>query len=269
MGRKRRSDTHLHRRVYLRHGTYYFVDAAGQWHALGRDLPEALAKYGQKIGGAWSGRTLGDVIDRYRTQVLPLKRSSKTRENEAAALTRLKRVVGHMMPDSVQPPMLYRYIDERRKKDGSSAPEAARHEIALLGHVYAKAIRWGAAVRNPVRGLEKFARKGKRPPVPVSEVEKVKALASERMRLAIDLAVCLGPRRGDLLKLTQANLTDDGIMFRQGKTQREQLIEWSADLKGIVARGNAMAPQIPNEFLLRRETASRTRPPGSMRTGSG
>jgi hypothetical protein len=34
-------------------------------------MAEMFAKYGAIIGMQWSGRTLGDVIDRYRAEVLP------------------------------------------------------------------------------------------------------------------------------------------------------------------------------------------------------
>lgn len=256
MGRRRTRDKHLPQRVYLDHGTHWYRPKIGKPVNLGRDLGEALAKYATLIHSSWSGRTLGDVIDRYRIEVLPLKRSEKTRENEATALTRLKDWAGHMHPDVLTQQMLYQYADRRRKVDRKTkqlvpAPEAARHELALLGHVYAKAIRWGVATINPVRGLEKAERKGRRAPVPMSEVEKVRTLANERMRVAIDLAVCMGPRRGDLLSLTRDNLTPDGIQFWNSKGQKEQLIEWSDELRAIVARAKALKPQVPGRYLLR------------------
>ena len=251
MGRRRRTEKHLPRRVYLEHGAYYFRPKDGKRVPLGKDLAVALAKYGQIIGPAWSGRTLGDVIDRYRIQVLPLKRSAATRLNEGVALDRLKRFAGHMIPDNLTAPMLYRYMDERRRPDGKPAPEAARHEIGLLGHVYRKAIRWGVASANPIRGMEKAIKKPRRPPVPLAELERVRALATDRMRVAIDLAVCMGPRRGDLLSLTRASLTADGVAFTQGKTQRPQLIEWSDELYRVVARAKALKPQVPGEYLIR------------------
>lgn len=251
MGRRRTRDKHLPQRVYLDHGTHWFRPKVGKPVNLGRDFGEALAKYAALIHSNWSGRTLGDVIDRYRIEVLPLKRSPKTRRDEGDWLTRLKDWAGHLHPDSITQQQLYQYADRRRRKDGRPAPEAARHEIGLLGHVYKKAIRWGVATVNPVRGLEKSERKEQRPAVPMAEVEKVRALANERMRVAIDLAVCLGPRRGDLLKLRRANLTDAGIVFVQGKTQRPQRIQWSDDLRAIVARAKALKPQVPGEYLLR------------------
>ena len=262
MGARRRIDKHLPRRVYLEHGAYYFRPKDGKRVPLGKDLSQALAKYGTIIGPTWSGRTLGDVIDRYRVQVLPLKRSAATRLNEGIALDRLKRFAGHMIPDNITAPMLYRYMDARRRPDGKPAPESARHEIGLLGHVYRKAIRWGVASGNPVRGMEKAVKKPRRAPVPMVEVEKVRALATERMRVAIDLAVCMGPRRGDLLTLTRSSLTDEGVLFTQGKTQRPQLIEWSDELRAIANRAKRLTPQVPGEYLIRTRAGDPYTPSG-------
>jgi integrase len=257
MGRKRTRDKHLPQRVYLDHGTYWFRPKGAKAVNLGRDLGEALAKYGAIIGPAWSGRTLGDVIDRYRTQVLPLKRSQHTRKDQGVQLDRLKRVFGHMLPDNVTAQHVYRYIDERRNPKGLPALVAARHEASLLGHVFVKAIRWGVASSNPVRGLEFGPRSCRRPQVPITEVEKVRALACERMRVAIDLAICMGPRRGDLLSLRRENLTDEGVLFTQSKTGITQLIEWSDELQAIIARGKALKPQVPGEYLLRTRNGKR------------
>jgi hypothetical protein len=176
MGRRRRHDRHLPQRVYLHHGAYWFRPKDGKAVNLGPDLAHAITRYASLIGTAWSGRTLGDVIDRYRTQVLPTKRSAQTRTDEGKALDRLKRVFGHMLPDAVAAPMLYRYLDERRTPEGKAAPVAARHEIALLGHVYAKAIRWGVASRNPVRGIDYGERAGKRRKVELEEVNQLRGI---------------------------------------------------------------------------------------------
>jgi integrase len=252
MGRRRQRDKHLPQRVYLDHGTYWFRPNGGKAVNLGRDLADAITCYASLIGTAWSGRTLGDVIDRYRTQVLPTKRSAQTRTDEGKALDRLKRVYGHMLPDGLSAPMLYRYLDDRKTPEGKLAPVAARHEIALLGHVYGKAIRWGIASGNPVRGLDYGERGGKRRKVELEEVHRLRELAGERMRVAIDLAVSTGQRRGDLLALKRDQITDDGIVFQQSKTGAGVLIEWSRELRAIIGRAKALSPQIPADYVTRK-----------------
>ncbi len=262
MGRRRRIDRHLPQRVYLVHGSYWFRPKDGKAVNLGRDLAAALAAYATLIGGQWAGRTLGDVIDRYRTEVLPLKRSAVTRADQTRQLERLKIAFGTMLPDTVTAQHCYAYQDGRRGAKGQRVPVAARHEIALLGHVFAKAIRWGVATQNPARGLDLGARSTKRAQVTLEQVEALKKLTGERMRVAIDLAVSLGQRRGDLLKLKREHLTAEGVYIEQSKTGAKVLIEWSPDLEAIVARAKALSPQIPGDYLIRKRNGRPYTPRG-------
>jgi len=132
--------------MYRNHGSYFFFSpVTNKWVPLGKDIAAALAQYGQLIGGNWSGRTFGDVIDRYQIQVLPLKRSAQTRKDQARQLARLKAVFGSMSPDDITAQHCYQYADAR-----VSAPVSARHGISLLGHLFAKAIRWGIMIKSPL-----------------------------------------------------------------------------------------------------------------------
>jgi integrase len=254
MGRRRRTDKHLPARMYLDHGAYFFIPNAKPrkkvW--LGRDLGAALTQYGSLIGEAWSSRTLGDVIDRYRIEVLPLKRSEKTRKEQGVQLDRLKKGFGHMLPDNVTSKHCYAYQDARRSESGERVPVAARHEVALLGHIFAKAIRWGASTINPARGLDLGPRSPKRAQVTLEQVEAIKVLANERMRAAIDLAVSIGQRRGDLLTLKWTDVTDAGIYVEQSKGGARVQIEHSSDLDQVLAQLKALKPDIPREFLIRK-----------------
>jgi len=251
VGRRRRRDTHLPRRMYCRRGKYYF-DHQGKWIPLGDDLAAALAKYGQLVGSDWSGRTMCDVIERYRTRVLPLKRSAKTRQDQARQLERLKRWCGHMLPDRITVPMCYRYLEERVTDEGEPAPVAARHEISLLGHVFVHAIRWGVATVNPVRAMGKLPRSRRTRYVTDEEFTAVRAMANPRIQLAMDLARLTGQRREDLLSLRRDQLTEHGIIFRQGKTGAGVLVEWTPALREVIERSAKMAPQIPRDYIIRR-----------------
>lgn len=257
MGRKRRLDKHLPQRVYLVHGAYFFRPRTGSAVRLGTDIGEALAKYATLVSSTWSARTLGDVIDRYRVEVLPLKGSAQTRSDQARQLGELKRVFGDLLPDNVKAQHCYKYFDARRGVDGEPIPTTARQEVSLLGHVFRKAIRWGAASSNPARDLDLGPKKGQRDQVTIEQVETLKKHANERLALAIDLAVMLGQRQRDLLDLRREHLTNDGIFVKQGKTKVRVLIAWSADLEALIARAKAMAPQLPAEYLIRTRAGKR------------
>lgn len=252
MGRRRAHNRHLPAGMSLERGIYWFRGADRKRIHLGRDYGEALRQYAGFVTETWSGRTVGDLIDRYRIEVLPQKRSLATRKDQDAQLSRLKRVFGDVLPDGVSAKDCYRYMDARRTKDGEPAPVAARHEISLLGHVLAKGIRWGVNTLNPVRGLDFGPRSPKRRQVTMEEVRAVQRIATPRMRLLIEFAILTGQRRGDLLACKQSDCTDAGILFRQSKTGAGVLIEWSEDLRACVKAMNALAPQIPREYLIRR-----------------
>lgn len=251
MGRKRRTDRHLPQRVYLVHGAYYFRPKTGPAVRLGSDIGEALAKYGTLVSHTWALRTLGDVIDRYRAEVLPLKGSAQTRSDQGRQLGELKKVFGDLLPDNIKAQHCYRYFDNRRGVDGEAIPTTARQEISLLGHVFGKAIRWGAASSNPARDLDLGPRTPKRDQVTLEEVEALKAFCNDRLVLAIDLAVNTGQRQGDLLSLKREQVTKEGLLIVQGKTKARVLLEWTADLEAIIARCKAMEPQLPGEYMLR------------------
>lgn len=251
MGRRRHTDRHLPAKVYLEHGAYYFRNGKEKRVFLGRQIGEALTKYGTILGPNWKPRTIGDVVDRYRREVLPLKKSEQTRTEEGRSLDRLKKAFGHMLPDNITAQHCYAYIDSRRSKDGKPVPVAARHEIVLFGHVFRKAIRWGSATINPAARLE-HTKSEKRRYVQPAWVEQLRALASPRMQLAIDWAIMIGQRRADLLKLRWTDVQADGIYVKQNKTEAELLIGHSPDLDALLARSKAMTPDIPCEFLIRR-----------------
>lgn len=251
MGRTRKREKHLPRRMYLWHGGYRYVPNGGKPVPLGSDLGAALEKYAKLAGPSFSVRSLGDVIDKYRIQVLPLKRAKQTRDEEGKSLDRLKKAFGHFLPDNLTAQHCYAYMDARRGRAGQPVPTAARHEIVLLGHVYKKAIRWGAASMNPVRGLELPKRSAKRRQVSMAEVEALKALANPRMAAAIDLAVSIGQRRGDLLALKHKDL-DEELHIEQSKTGAAIDMARSADLDAIIARLKTFKPDIPNEYLIRK-----------------
>lgn len=262
MGRRRKFDLHLPRGLTCENGTYFFRGKDRKRQNLGQDYGAAIIEYTRVCGVPTRCRTLHDVIERYRLEVLPLKRSAMTRENEGRALTLLDKVFGHFLPDNITAPMCYGYMDKRRAKNGKHAPVSGRHEIALLGHVLGKAIRWGAGIANVVRTLEKMKKSKRTRYVTDDEYTACRALANPRMRLAMDLARNIGQRRGDLLKLKHEDCTDAGIIVRQGKTGAGVIVQWTPTLRKTIRALKALPPDIPRAYVLRNRS-------GLPYTGSG
>lgn len=257
MARRRKRDKHLPQRMYLHHGTYLFVPKGAPKVNLGRDLSAAIAKYATIIGSLWAGRTVGDLIARYRAEVLPLKRAEQTRDTQGTQLARLAKAFGHMLPDNVTSQMCYAYADARRDAAGKPVPVAARHEVSLLGHVFRYGIRWGIATANPARNLDMGERK-KREQVTLLQVEALKLhTTNERVHLMIDLAVSTGQRLGDILSFKREDVTADGLMIRQGKTGAKLAMEVTPTLAALIERAKAMKPQLGSPYLVRTRAGKR------------
>lgn len=252
MGRKRKTDKHLPPKVYLRRGAYYFVNKDHRWIPLGRDYALAMAEYGRISGPHSPCVTVGDVIDRYRIDVSPHK-AKTTQSNEAKQLTRLASVFGDLLPDDVTAQHVYQFMDARSK-----TPTAARHEVSLLGHVFVKAIRWGAATRNPAHGIEKPKSKPRDRYVTDAEFEAVRELAIPSMKVAMDVALLTGLRQGDILSLTRNALTDSGILVRTSKTGAGLLIQYTTALEDVLDSAKKLKPQVgPGQFLIRNRSGKR------------
>jgi integrase len=110
---------------------------------------------------------------------------------------------------------------------------------------------------NPVRTLERMPIRRRTRYVTDAEYAAVYTLASERMQIAMELALDTGQRRGDLLTLTMAQLTEEGVAFRQGKTGAGVLVEWTDQLRATIERAKALKPQNPGEYLLRNRNGKR------------
>src|SRR5687767_12623436 len=102
-------------------GTFFFRGSDRKRVNLGQDIIKAIEAYKGLVGTPGRVRTLHDVIEKYRLDVLPLKRSQMTRDNETKSLERLDLVFGHFLPDNITAPMCYEYMDRRVTKDGKPA----------------------------------------------------------------------------------------------------------------------------------------------------
>ena len=252
MGRKRKHDKQLPQRMYCRRGCYYFVTPKGRWINLSHDYPAAMAEYGRLTGPGPQCVTLQDVIDRYRILVLPDK-ARTTQAEQARQLMRLGKVFGTMLPDHITVQHVYQYMDAR-----SHFPTAARHEVSLLGHVFVKAIRWGAATKNPAHELEKPRSKPRDRYVTDEEFLAVRALAIPSMQVAMDMALLTGLRQGDVLSLTRESLTDEGILVKTSKTGAALLIQYSPALDNVLDSAKKLRPQVgPGQFLIRSRSGKR------------
>lgn len=244
MGRKRKRDKHLPRRVYRLHGAYYFVDTAGKWHRLGVSLGEAYRELGTLVEAPEIG-TVNDLCGRYRREVL-VSYSDKEQKSRAAHLTRIQAVFGEMQPSEVASIHVRGFRDkigQRRGRDWGR-PQLALKALATLSHVFSWAAEWGVVNANPCTGVS-------RPPQPKrtryptdAEFRMVYERCPPMHQVAMDIALLTGLRREDILRLDRDAVTGEGLLVQTGKTGKPLLFRWTDELKNSIERALEMQPKV-------------------------
>lgn len=233
------------------HGAYYYrvpESQRDQWDnktsfLLGRTEAEAYRTWSERLNRIPGQlRNIADLLDRYTNEVITQK-APRTQESNRISVRRLRKAFGHMLVDTVDPHHVYQYMDAVAQKHG---PTSANRDLEVFRHSYSKAVQWGAINRNPIKGqVSKITTKPRDRLVTDQEITAAIIHATPLLDAYIRLKLMTGLRRGDLLRLTLANLKDDGIHIRTSKTGKRLIIEWDAEgeLKALTEKIKAIPPR--------------------------
>ena len=169
-------------RMYLHKGTYYLVNKDSKWLNLGKSLTSAIAEYHRLVPSQTSIKTMGELIDRYMIEISPTKAES-TYKGEIQEAKLLRAAFGEMYPRDVTPVVIYEYMDFRSQ----TAPVRVNREVALLSHMFKKAMRWGLVESNPCRDVERNPERPRHRYVTNDELLAFKSIVPEWLSLYIDL----------------------------------------------------------------------------------
>lgn len=138
-------------------------------------------------------------------------------------------------------------------------------EIEVLSHAFTKAVQWGYIDRHPFKNEVRL--EGEKPRdryIEDWEVLEMLALASPRkkgsvpaLQAYIRLKLMTGMARSDLLRLTSANLKDDGIHIQRHKTAettgKRTIYAWTPELREAVELAKATRPALSPFLFCTRE----------------
>ncbi|MFS1526239.1 tyrosine-type recombinase/integrase [Microbulbifer sp. 2304DJ12-6] len=186
---------------------------------LGRTIADAAQRYSEIMqeldSEAPSINTMSDLMDRYISEVAPLK-APATRRSNLISLKRLRAVFGHMPPGEVESHQVFKYRDLRR-----STPTSANRDLEVLSHLFSKAIEWGV-LRNdqhPMRGLRiKNPGRTRKRYVTDEELDAALPYANTFLQAYVRLKMTLGARKADMLRLELRSKTAEGIKVQPTKT---------------------------------------------------
>ena len=226
MGRKRQHNKHLPQRVYHRGKSYYFVDRSGKWHRQGRTLAEMYRSYAEMLEERPIS-TMNDLFDRYMAEVVPGK-SERTQRDNRYEIRFLRAALKDMRPQEFKPKHGYAYYNERKKK----SHKRALAEMALLSHIFTKAIEWGLVEDNPCRHVRKERLKPRTRYVDETEYAAAYKAMPVMAQCAMDLAVLAGLRPGDLL---------GGISFEEALSDWNHPKVTRSRIQHLLGQGAALA----------------------------
>lgn len=169
--------------------------------------------------------TMGAVFDRYLLEVLPTL-AQRTQSDYQGYIERLRPSFGSAPPNEITAPDIFEFRAALAKESGNV--QANRH-VSCLSAIFREAIGWRsdlgshAITTNPCHELKRLSEPPRTRYVWDREFNSVYGVASPILQGAMDLATITGQREDDLLKLPCDDrdvYTDDGIVFRPGKSKR-------------------------------------------------
>lgn len=230
--RPRKSNRHLPAKMYEKHGAYYLVHK-NKWTRLGKSYPEALQQYARLVRG-----TEGDVkhlIDTVLSHSRDDDLADSTIQQYELAAARLKEAFNDFLADEVTPAHVGEFMEHWRSK-----PNFANRMRSLLRKAFKHAVRTGLCSTNPTDTIDPFEERKRDRYITDDEWRAIQAQASPALRCMMDIAYLTGQRVGDVLAIRLDQVTDEGITFRQEKTDKRLMVQMSPDLADAIKRAKAL-----------------------------
>lgn len=236
MGRRRTRGKHLPWRMYAHGNGFRFHPPGGKPIPLGSPFATAILRYAEVVaeykGPRPKLRTMGDVFDRYEAEVIPTKAES-TQVTNRYELGLLRKVFRNMTPTGIKPRHIYGYMDHRPHT-------RANREVALLSHVFTKAVRWGACDANPCRDVERNKEAPSDRYVDADEFWAVYDIAPPEGQVLMLLTASCGFRLSELLRLRWDQVKDDGIHIQRGKGGKRQVLVRNTTMSAALDQARAI-----------------------------
>lgn len=285
MGRKPHTNLNLpplmRKRVQKSGRTFYYYDTGEKPRReipLGSDFIAALRKYTDlhKIDTPKHQATFGDVMNRYKSEVIPAKERN-TIHVQMSDIKHLEHYFAAAPLAAVRPMHIHAFLDKMKDK-----PTTANRCKRLFSAMWNQARAWGYTdLPNPCTGIKGHKLHKREVYISDEVFRAVWECASAPLRDAMDIAYLTGQRPSDALRMVEGDISDGHLAVRQGKTKAKLRIaiagQLSATLDRIRARksmlqiratallinesGHAMtAPALRYQFDQARDAAAKKHP---------
>ena len=232
--------TGLPKRVYLKHGRYWYVAPGGKWHGLTRKRDGLAAMY-RALAALVDSERSGDLMPAVLARWADSKRAAgawedSTERDMLRCIDYLTKRFAEFRPSQVTTPIAFEAL-----KPWLGKPRTFNRLRSVLKQSLSFAALEGLREgHNPVEDLPQRVLKKRSRIVTPAEVDAMAKALMEAKRggpahvRMLGLCLKTGQRIGDVLRFRAQDLTDEGLLVTQGKTGEALLIEWDDELRRLV-----------------------------------
>lgn len=221
--------------VYVKNGLLYYCRRGMKpiriHSALG--TPEFAAEYAKLLKGTAPepSRSVKKLVASYYQSARWAKHAANTCKSYARHFTYFVETFGN-----VDPAKLRRVHVVRMRDALSDKPTDANRKVGALSSLMEHAIDIGWIAANPAHGTQALPpSKPPRQPWPPKMIEAYRAEADGLALLIFEMCLGTGQRIGDVLRMTWADLSAEGVRVKQGKTGARLTIPLTARLEAALA----------------------------------
>jgi integrase len=196
---------------------------------------------------------MNELFDLYERECIPQLQWRSQRDYRSIIII-LRRVFGHKQVVDVRPKDVAEFIN---------VPTGRVHRnrmVTILSTVFKKAMgRWclDLNLTNPCTVIERWPTKPRKRYVTDDEFNGFRKTTREQVQIAMDLALLIGQRQGDIIGMKWSQVKSEGprekwhIEIDQGKTGKKLAIVISPAVEKVLDRAWLIEPYWPREYVLR------------------
>jgi integrase len=210
------------------------------WHPLGRNLPAALQEYGRRVQGAEAREHELDALVDGALMRMKKRRSAPLSASTIDAYERAAAKLKHLLRKFAHPAQVKQKDAAMVKVLLADTPVMANRVLTFGRLVWADFLEHQLVEENPFVGVKRNRTRPRTRNYTWEEWNAIRTAARPLMQLVMDGLFLTDQRIGDLLKIEERDLLEQGIYVKQQKTGKELIIGWNEDLREWVKACRAL-----------------------------
>lgn len=258
MPRKRSNpeDGWLPQRVYRGKSSYEYRSKSGECFSL-RPLPKDGIETGMIKSDVWDAYKkalhtptqvddMNRLIDEFHKSAQFCQLSVNTQKDYTHYSKRIRRVFGHMMPDTIKAPHIRQFMDAMAAK--GIIVQANRHH-SYLSVLFGWGIERAWCTENPAKQVRKFREEPRDRYIEDWEYDLVLNIARQSsypyLAPMMELAYLCRARSIEVRDFAERHVTDEGIILFRTKNSLGEVTGWSDRLRKAVKEARSLFPNAP------------------------